>query len=142
MAVSRCKRLAFLAPIAALIVLSGAVVLTQEGGVEPINDGPNPYRTIRNWGTLPEGRKWGPASGIDIDRDGKSVWVADRCGGSCAGSNLDPILKFDDSGKLLKSFGAGMFAWPHSVHVDRDGNVWIVDSRLTTPAELKKFPGE
>jgi hypothetical protein len=35
-----------------------------------------------------------------------------------------------------------MFAWPHSVHVDRDGNVWIVDSRLTTPAELKKFPGE
>jgi DNA-binding beta-propeller fold protein YncE len=142
MAVSSFKRLAFLAPIAALIVLSGAVVLTQEGGVEPINDGPNPYRTIRNWGTLPEGRKWGPASGIDIDRDGKSVWVADRCGGSCAGSNLDPILKFDDSGKLLKSFGAGMFAWPHSVHVDRDGNVWIVDSRLTTPAELKKFPGE
>jgi sugar lactone lactonase YvrE len=142
MAVSSFKRLAFLAPIAALIALSGAVVLTQEGGVEPINDGPNPYRTIRNWGTLSEGRKWGPASGIDIDRDGKSVWVADRCGGSCAGSTLDPVLKFDDSGKLLKSFGAGMFAWPHSVHVDRDGNVWIVDSRLTTPAELKKFPGE
>jgi len=142
MAVSSFKRLAFLAPIAALIALSGAVVLTQEGGVEPINDGPNPYRTIRNWGTRSEGRKWGPASGIDIDRDGKSVWVADRCGGSCAGSTLDPVLKFDDSGKLLKSFGAGMFSWPHSVHVDRDGNVWIVDSRLTTPAELKKFPGE
>jgi sugar lactone lactonase YvrE len=142
MAVSIFKRLAFLAPIAALIALSGALVSTQEGGVEPVNDGPNPYRTIRNWGTLPEGRKWSPASGIDIDRDGKSVWVADRCGGSCAGSNLDPILKFDDSGKLLKSFGAGMFVWPHSVHVDRDGNVWVVDSRLTTPAELKKFPGE
>ena len=30
----------------------------------------------------------------------------------------------------------------YSVHVDRDGNVWIVDSRPTTPAGLKKFPGE
>ena len=142
MSVSSLKRIAFLAAVVASIAFSGAQVYTQEGGVDPVNDGPNPYRTIRNWGTLPEGRKWGPASGIDIDRDGKSVWVADRCGGSCAGSNLDPILKFDDSGKLLKSFGAGMFVWPHSVHVDRDGNVWIVDSRLTTPAEIKKFPGE
>jgi DNA-binding beta-propeller fold protein YncE len=142
MFLSGVKRAAFMAPIVALVVLAPAKVYAQEGGVEPINDGPNPYRTIRNWGTLPEGRKWGPASGIDIDRDGKSVWVADRCGGSCAGSNLDPVLKFDDSGKLLKSFGVGMFVWPHSVHVDRDGNVWIVDSRLTTPAELKKFPGE
>ena len=91
---------------------------------------------------LPEGREWGATSGIDIDRDGTSVWVAERCGTSCAGSTLDPVLKFDESGKLLRSFGGGMFVWPHSVHVDRDGNVWVVDSRRTTPDELKKFPGE
>jgi sugar lactone lactonase YvrE len=128
-------------PVVVWIGLSGAQVHTQED-VKPVNDGPNPYRTIRNWGTLPDGRQWGAASGIDIDRDGKSVWVADRCGTSCAGSNLDPILKFDESGKLLKSFGAGMFVWPHSLHVDQDGNVWVVDARRTTPEELKKFPGE
>jgi len=142
MFLSGLKRVAFSAPILALVALAAAQVYTQEGGVEPINDGPNPYRTIRNWGMMPEGRKWGPVSGIDIDRDGKSVWVFDRCGGSCAGSNLDPVLKFDENGKLLKSFGAGMFSWPHGVHVDREGNVWVVDARLTTPAELKKFPGE
>ena len=65
----------------------------------------------------------------ELVRDGKSVWVADRCGGSCAGSNLDPILKFDDSGKLLKSFGAGMFVSPHGIHVDRQGNVWVADGQ-------------
>ena len=35
-----------------------------------------------------------------------------------------------------------MFAWPHSVHVDQEGNVWVVDARRTTPEEQKKFPGE
>ena len=33
----------------------------------------------------------------------------ERCGtNSCLTSNLDPVLKFDSTGKLVKSFGAGM----------------------------------
>jgi sugar lactone lactonase YvrE len=141
MNVSGLTTFALAAPVAVSIALAGGRVHTQDT-VEPINDGPNPYRTIRNWGTMPAGREWGAASGIDIDRDGTSVWVAERCGTSCAGSTLDPVLKFDQSGRLVRSFGSGMFVWPHSVHVDRDGNVWVVDSRRTTPDELKKFPGE
>ena len=43
-------------------------------------------------------------------------------------SKLDPILKFDASGKLLKSFGAGLILFPHGLHVDRDGNVWVTDA--------------
>jgi len=135
------RRFALTAPVVVWVALSGSGVHTQ-GKVEAINDRPNPYRAIRNWGTMPEGREWGATSGIAIDRDGKSVWVAERCGTSCAGSNIDPVLKFDESGKLVKSFGGGMFVWPHSIHADRDGNVWVVDSRRTAPDELKKFPGE
>ena len=91
----------------------------------PTNSLPNPYRSIENWGTLPEGRAWGSTSAVAIDPDGTSVWVGERCGESrppsridpgqpfaCGSSNLDPILKFDPSGKLLKSFGAGMFVVP------------------------------
>ena len=37
------------------------------------------------------------------------------------------MLKFDPSGKLLKSFGAGLLLFPHGIHVDRDGNVWVAD---------------
>jgi sugar lactone lactonase YvrE len=82
------------------------------------------------WAKLPDGRKWGATSAVTIDRDGSSVWVFERCGaGSCAGSNVAPIVKLDSSGKYLKSFGAGMFVQPHGIHVDRDGNVWVTDAQ-------------
>jgi DNA-binding beta-propeller fold protein YncE len=38
-----------------------------------------------------------------------------------------PILEFDQSGKLLKSFGAGLFAYPHGFTVDGEGNLWASD---------------
>src|SRR5688500_20371242 len=44
-----------------------------------VNDLPNPYATIEGWAKLPEGRTWGSTSAVDIDRDGKSIWVAERC---------------------------------------------------------------
>ena len=37
----------------------------------------------------------------------------------------DTIYKFDAKGNVVKSFGARMFIWPHGMHVDRDGNVWV-----------------
>jgi streptogramin lyase len=96
---------------------------------QPNNSLPNPYRTIGNWGTLPVGRTWGSTAGVTVDRKG-NIWVAERCGAnSCAGSSLAPILEFDPSGKLLTSFGAGMFVFPHGIAVDRDGNVWVTDGQ-------------
>jgi sugar lactone lactonase YvrE len=50
------------------------------------------------------------------------------------------VLKFDSSGKLVRSFGGGVFIFPHGLHVDREGNVWVADSRAATPEELAKFP--
>ena len=77
---------------------------------------------------LPQGRNIGSTAGIALDRDGRSVWTFDRCGENwCVGSNLAPIQKFDASGKLVTSFGAGMFVRPHGIHIDRDGNVWVAD---------------
>jgi DNA-binding beta-propeller fold protein YncE len=35
-----------------------------------------------------------------------------------------------------------MLVWPHGIHVDRDGNVWVTDARAPSPEDLKKFPGE
>ena len=98
----------------------------------PINDLPNPYRTIEGWAKMPDGRTWGSTSAVAIDRDGKSIWVAERCGAnSCAGSSLDPVLEFDANGNLVRHFGAGMFVAPHGIFVDRDDNVWAVDCACT-----------
>jgi DNA-binding beta-propeller fold protein YncE len=113
----------------------------------PINSGANPYRVIRDWAQLNiEKRPWGGSNGVAIDRDGKSVWATDRCSPGtapgCLGSLGNPVHHFDESGKEIRSFGAGMFVWPHGIHADRDGNVWVTDSRVASPEELKKYPGE
>jgi sugar lactone lactonase YvrE len=100
----------------------------------PVNDRPNPYRTVEGWAKLPVGRTWGSTSAVAIDKDGVSVWVGERCGqNSCVGSDLDPILLFDKSGTLVRSFGKGLVNWPHGIHVDREGNVWVVDGRDNRP---------
>jgi sugar lactone lactonase YvrE len=89
------------------------------------------YHEAPGWAKLPAGRKWGGVSGIDIDRDGKSVWVFDRCespdDGCVTHPNDDPILKFDSTGKLVKSFGHGQIVYPHGIYVDAADHVWIAD---------------
>ena len=113
---------------AAIIATSSAASVYTQTSSQPVNDLPNPYQTIEGWAKMPEGRTWGATSAVEIAPDGKSVWVAERCGAnSCAASDLPAVLKFDETGKLVKSFGAGMFAFPHGIHVDREGNVWVTD---------------
>jgi sugar lactone lactonase YvrE len=90
---------------------------------------PNPYRTIEHWYALPAGRTMGSTSSVFVAPNGH-IWIADRCGvNSCEGSKLDPIMEFDASGKLLKSFGAGMFVFPHCLVMDKDGALWICDGQ-------------
>src|SRR3954470_24191383 len=103
--------------------------LVAQSGQDP-NAYPNPYTLEDNWAKLPDGRKMGQAIGVEVDRDGKSLWVFDRCGAqSCTGSNLNPVMKFDPTGKFVTSFGAGMFNFPHGLGVDREGNVYVTDGR-------------
>jgi len=89
---------------------------------------PNPYRTVENIVTMPPGRTMGSTNAINVDSKG-NIWVFKRCGAnSCANSTVDPILQFDPSGKLLRSFGAGQFVLPHGIILDAEDNMWIVDA--------------
>jgi DNA-binding beta-propeller fold protein YncE len=113
--------------IAILEITSAGRIHVAAADIQPTNSQPDPYRTIENWAKLPEGRPWGSTAGVAVDRKG-NIWVAERCGAnSCAGSKLAPILEFDPSGKLLTSFGAEMFVFPHGITADRDGNIWVTD---------------
>jgi len=97
----------------------------------PINDRPNPYRRDANWAQLPPGLKWGAVIGAEPGPDG-NIYVVHRCfENSCAGRKEPPILKFDPSGKLLKSWGVASFVFPHGLHVDAQGNVWVTDAQAT-----------
>ena len=93
------------------------------------NSEPNPYRTVEHWFTMPEGRSMGSTSSVFVAPNGH-IWIAERCGANtCAGSNLPPILEFDAAGKLLKSFGANLLVFPHSLLMDREGNLWLTDGQ-------------
>ena len=84
------------------------------------------YSPEHDWAKL--NRAWGSTSAVSVDGRG-NVWVFERCGANtCAGSNLAPVLEFDSSGKFVRSFGGGLFVFPHSIHVDRDGNVFVADA--------------
>src|SRR5215470_1709409 len=129
--------------LACNLVVIGAFTLMlrwdaySQDAAQPTNDAPNPYRTIENFFKLPAGRTWGSTSAVAIDKDGKSVWIAERCGNnSCVVdpttgkmSDLPVVMKFDETGKLVKSFAAGIVVFPHGLSVDSDGNIWITDGQ-------------
>src|SRR5450759_2564297 len=122
------------APIASLVValsvaLAGAQNEPKWKSTTPTNDRPNPYRRDANWAQLPPGLKWGAVIGAEPGPDG-NIYVVHRCfENSCAGRPEPPILKFAPSGTLLKSWGVGAFVFPHGLHVDAQGNVWVSDAQ-------------
>jgi hypothetical protein len=40
----------------------------------------------------------------------------------------DPVIAVDARGRVLRSWGKGMFEIPHSIRVDPQGNLWTVDA--------------
>ena len=112
----------------------GTEVHAQQPAISKPTDLPNPYRPVEGWPTLPQsmnGGRWGEVIRVHVAGDG-TIWVFHRCfntvppgHATCInrGEANPPILQFDPSGKLLKSFGAGMFAYPHAFTIDGDGNL-------------------
>ena len=120
--------------------------------VQGLADGGGPYVPGGGWAKLPGGRQMGPPASVDIDIDGESLWAIIRCdetspvplaqggrfGIDCLTpegkiKDIDTVFKFSPQGEVVRSFGRGMFIWPHGLHIDREGNVWVSDA-ATTPA--------
>ncbi len=94
---------------------------------------PDPFEPPqRQWAKLADGHAWGTTAGIEIGPHGE-IWAIDRCGGTtCDGSNRAAVHQIDaKTGKPIRSIGAGLFAMPHGLHVDKDGNVWVTDAAIS-----------
>ena len=55
------------------------------------------------------------------------------------GDKADPVIVVNQEGRILRSWGKGMFGVPHSIRFDPDGNVWTVDAGNSV---LQKFTPE
>jgi hypothetical protein len=133
---SVCPAVSAVAAIA--IAFLGRPARAQEASYPKPTELPNPYRLVEGWPILPKsmnGGRWGEVIRVHVDGAG-NIWVFHRCfntvpAGSATclgrGASNPPILEFDPSGKLLKSFGAGLFAYPHGFTIDAQGNLWASD---------------
>jgi hypothetical protein len=63
----------------------------------------------------------GMVSWISRDRNG-TVYLIQR------GDKADPVIAIDSRGRILRSWGKGMYALPHAIRVDPQGSVWTVDA--------------
>ena len=104
---------------------------------------PNPYARDEAFFHWPAGRKLGAISAIDMGKDGKSIWVVERCGGpdNCIDSHVNPVVQFDLNGRVIRQFGADMIVYPHGIHVDRDGNVWATDLQSNIDRPPRRYAG-
>jgi len=100
---------------AALLVLAVATIAAQNGSA------PNPYREDANWAKLPVSAKWGGVISVDPAANG-DMWVFHR--------SDPPVMRFDPSGKVVKTFGQGLVVQAHGMTVDRAGNVWVTDAQI------------
>jgi len=110
---------------------AGSALALAAGPVRAQHYDNNPYVVADTaFGQLPDGRHYGATSAVYPAPDGRSMWVAERCGqNSCIDrQDMTTVFRFDLNGKLLTQFGDHRFAWPHGIHVDREGNVWIADA--------------
>jgi sugar lactone lactonase YvrE len=59
-----------------------------------------------------------------IARDPKTglLWLIQR------GDKADPVIAIDARGKIVHSFGKGMYTIPHAIRIDPRGHVWTVDA--------------
>ena len=121
-----------------IIVLFGAAAQAQQTRYPKPAELPNPYRLVEGWPTLPAQHERRPLGrghqGARRQRRqhlGLSSMLQHGTAGPChlhrAGNSNPPILEFNPAGKLLKSFGAGLFAYPHGFTIDREGNLWVSD---------------
>jgi DNA-binding beta-propeller fold protein YncE len=103
-------------PAVIVILASLAAISSAEDAID--------FRPVAGFLKLPDEMKLGPCSGVDIDSRG-NVYVIER--------KSPPVLCFDSSGKLLRSWGTSLIGRDpdmqsaHGIRVDKDDCVWITD---------------
>ena len=99
---------------------------------------PGSYQLVENWPRFQPGFELGMPTGLGIDTNG-DIFVFHRAGREWNSPVIpdyppiskDTILKLDEeTGKILDSWGGGIFVMPHGLTIDNQNNVWVTDCGL------------
>jgi sugar lactone lactonase YvrE len=75
---------------------------------------------------LPAGHELGMISWIARDPKTGITWLIQR------GDKADPVIAVDREGRVVHSFGKGLYKIPHSIRLDPEGNIWTLDAGSST----------
>src|SRR5271154_212407 len=75
---------------------------------------------------LPKSQELGMVSWVARDLKTGVTWLIQR------GDEADPVIAVDKEGRVLGSFGKGLYKIPHAIRLDPEGNVWTVDAGSST----------
>ena len=75
---------------------------------------------------LPKDQQLGMVSRLARDAKTGVTWLIQR------GDKANPVLAVDKKGRVLRSFGKGLYKIPHAIRLDPEGNVWTVDAGTST----------
>lgn len=79
---------------------------------------PLPHHVVKDWAQLPAGWNFGECSGVAVDKN-DNVWVFNR--------GPHPVIEFDRTGKMIRSWTEVPIQSAHGIRVDAEGNVWLID---------------
>ena len=83
-----------------------------------------------NFLKLPDGMYFGEVAGVAVNSRG-DVFAFSRGGtaGPAFGAAASQLFEFDRTGRFVREIGRGLYAlaYAHSVRIDKDDNIWIVD---------------
>jgi DNA-binding beta-propeller fold protein YncE len=86
------------------------------------------FEPVENWEKLPSGWEFVDVAGVAVDSK-DNVYVFNR--------GEHPLIVFDRSGNVLRSFGEGIFSQrTHGLHIGPDDSVYCVDDGRNT---IQKF---
>ena len=83
-----------------------------------VDAGERQYELVRGWGQLPSGWLWGQVGAVAVDsRDNVHAFTRAE----------HPYIVFDKTGKLLDSWGEGIFEDAHGLCITPDDTLYFVD---------------
>jgi len=77
-----------------------------------------------------DGWTMGMVSWVAADRNGL-IYILQR------GDKADPVVVMNQDGKVVRSFGAGLFVMPHAIRIDPQGDVWTTDAASSRVIKFK-----
>jgi sugar lactone lactonase YvrE len=111
-------------PLVCLLLVTSAVVVAQEPP-ETVRLRAAVAATPRLPHQLAE-LKLAPATEVEmvssVASNGPLIYILQR------GPKADPVIVAGRNGRILRSWGKGLYTIPHSIRLDPEGNVWTVDA--------------